>query len=207
MSMEDAVAKNRMGAHAPMSLPPAARSVMLRIWDPFVRVFHWLLVIGFAVNFFEIVRPGKYPHRVIGYIVLGLIAARLLWGLVGPRHARFIDFVRSPRRILRHLGDLLRHRDGRYLGHNPAGGAMVVTLLLVTALVGVSGWLSRTDWFFGVKWMEEAHEILANGMLALVCLHVLGVVHACWRHRENLVLSMVTGRKRAHSTLDARPAE
>jgi len=207
MSMEDAAARNRMGGHAPTSLPPATRSVMLRIWDPFVRVFHWLLVIGFAVNFFEIVRPGKYPHRVIGYVVLGLIAARLIWGLVGPRHARFIDFVRSPRRILAHLGDLLRHRDGRYLGHNPAGGAMVMALLLVTLLVGVSGWLTRTDWFFGVKWIEEAHEILANAMLALVVLHVLGVIHACWRHRENLVLSMVTGRKRALSVSDARPAE
>lgn len=207
MSMEDAAAKNPMGAHAPTSLPPATRSMTLRIWDPFVRVFHWLLVIGFAVNFFEIVRPGKYPHRVIGYIVLGLIAARLVWGLVGPRHARFIDFVRSPRHIFRHLSDLLRHRDGRYLGHNPAGGAMVVTLLLVTLLVGVSGWLSRTDWFFGVKWMEDAHGVLANVMLALVGLHVLGVLHACWRHRENLVLSMVTGRKRAQSAADARPAE
>ena len=113
----------------------------------------------------------------------------------------------SPRRILAHLGDLLRHRDGRYLGHNPAGGAMVVTLILVTLLVGVSGWLTRTDWFFGVKWIEEAHEILANAMLALVVLHVLGVIHACWRHRENLVLSMVTGRKRALSVSDARPAE
>ena len=96
MSMEDAITKNRMGAHAPMSLPPAARSVTLRIWDPFVRVFHWLLVIGFAVNFFEIVRPGKYPHRVIGYIVLGLIAdgRRILWG----RHAssrRIFGFVRG----------------------------------------------------------------------------------------------------------------
>ncbi len=207
MSMEDAVAKHRMGALAPSSFPPTTKPVMLRIWDPFVRVFHWLLVIGFAVNFFEIVRPGKYPHRVIGYVVLGLIAARLVWGLFGPRHARFIDFVRSPRRILQHLGDLLRHRDGRYLGHNPAGGAMVVTLLLVTLLVGVSGWLTRTDWFFGVKWMEEAHEILANFMLALVAVHVLGVIHACWRHRENLVLSMVTGRKRAPSVSDARPAE
>ena len=134
MSMEDAAARNRMGGHAPTSLPPATRSVMLRIWDPFVRVFHWLLVIGFAVNFFEIVRPGKYQHRVIGYIVLGLIAARLIWGLVGPRHARFIDFVRSPRRILAHLGDLLRHRDGRYLGHNPAGGAMVVTAMYLVEL-------------------------------------------------------------------------
>jgi cytochrome b len=174
-----------------------AASMTLRIWDPFVRVFHWLLAIGFAVNFFELVRPGKYPHRVIGYVILGLIAARLIWGLIGSRHARFADFVRAPSKVLAHLRAIARNRDRRYLGHNPAGGAMIVMLLLTTLAVGATGWLSRTHWFFGVKWMEEAHEILANTMLALVIVHVLGVVHACWRHRENLVLSMLTGRKRA----------
>ena len=200
MAMEDAVAtqgtKRTYG-----TLSPAAESIRVRIWDPFVRVFHWLLVIGFAVNFFELVRPGKYPHRVIGYVILSLIAARLIWGLIGPRHARFADFVRAPREIIDHLRALIRNRDRHYLGHNPAGGAMIVILLLTTLAVGATGWLSRADWFFGVKWMEEVHGILANTMLALVILHVLGVVHACWRHRENLVLSMLTGRKRVPATV------
>lgn len=196
MTMEDAVAKRRMKRMSGTPPSPVAAASHLRIWDPFVRVFHWLLVAGFAANFFELVRPGKSTHQVIGYVILGLIAARLVWGLIGPRHARFADFVRAPRQILDHLRQIVRSRDGRYLGHNPAGGAMIVALLLATAAVGATGWLSRTDWFFGVKWMGEAHEVLANAMLALVILHVLGVVHACWRHRENLVLSMVTGRKR-----------
>lgn len=195
MKMEDAVTKRwtkRM-----YGTPPTPEAVpRLRIWDPFVRAFHWLLVAGFAANFFELVRPGKYAHQVIGYVILGLIAVRLVWGLIGPRHARFADFVRAPGHILDHLRQLVRHRDRRYLGHNPTGGAMIVALLLSIAAVGATGWLSRTDWFFGVKWMEEAHEVLANALLALVILHVLGVIHACWRHRENLVLSMVTGRKR-----------
>lgn len=195
MTMEDAVTKRGTKSMSGTSPTPEA-APRLRIWDPFVRVFHWLLVAGFAANFFELVRAGKTAHQVIGYVVLGLIAARLVWGLVGPRHARFADFVRAPGHVVDHLRQMVRHRDRRYLGHSPAGGAMIVALLLAIVAVGATGWLSRTDWFFGIKWMEEAHEILANALLALVILHVLGVIHACWRHRENLVLSMVTGRKR-----------
>lgn len=182
----------------------AAGSASMKVWDPFVRAFHWLLAAGIAVNYFELVRPGRYPHRVIGYVVLGLVAARLIWGIAGPHHARLRSFVAAPRHVVAHLKAIAAHRDRRFLGHNPAGGAMVVALLAVVLLTGVTGWLCRTDWFFGVKWMEEAHEVFANGLIALICLHVLGVVHGCWRHQENLVLSMVTGRKRAPDQSDAR---
>jgi len=176
---------------------PAAPAAFVRVWDPFVRAFHWLLVAGFLANYFELVRPGRYPHRAVGYVVLGLIAARLLWGFLGPRHARFVEFVRHPSAVLSHLKAIAARRDDRHLGHNPAGGAMILALLAATLLVGATGWLSRTDWFFGVKWMEDAHVALVNAMFGLVCLHVVGVFHGCWRHRENLVLSMLTGRKRA----------
>lgn len=204
MTMEDAIAKPGTKGRSGTTPTPAA-DPHLRIWDPFVRVFHWLLVAGLAVNFFELVRPGKTTHQIIGYIVLGLIAARLIWGLVGPRHARFADFVRAPGQVADHVRQLFRRRDRRYLGHSPAGGAMIVALLLTVTAIGATGWLSRTDWFFGVKWMEEAHEILANALLALVILHILGVLHACWRHRENLVLSMLTGRKRRTTVAEPLP--
>jgi cytochrome b len=166
------------------------------VWDPFVRVFHWLLVAGFAANYFELVREGKLAHQVIGYVVLGLVAARILWGFVGPRHAQFSSFIARPSEVLQYIGDMLAHRSRRHVGHNPAGAAMVLALLAAAILVGLTGWLSTTDWFFGSDFMEEAHEILANLMLALAGLHILGVIHASWRHRENLVKSMVTGRKR-----------
>ena len=194
MTMEGA-ANTTIRTSAPST--PERRAGSVRVWDPFVRVFHWLLVAGFAVNYFELVREGKLAHQVIGYVVLGLVAARILWGFFGPRHARFSSFIARPPEVLRYIGDMLAHRSRRHVGHNPAGAAMVLALLAVTILVGATGWLSTTDWFFGSDFMEEAHEILANLMLALAGMHILGVIHASWRHRENLVLSMVTGRKRA----------
>ncbi|MGH6892570.1 MAG: cytochrome b/b6 domain-containing protein [Dongiaceae bacterium] len=193
MSAEGGTNMALAATHASTRPTPAARAAVVRVWDPFVRAFHWLLVTGFLANYFELVRPGRYSHRVIGYVVLGLIAARLLWGFLGPRHARFVDFVTHPRSIFAHFKAVVIGQDGRYLDHNPAGGAMILALLAVTVLVGATGWLSRTGWFFGIKWMDEVHGILANAMFALVCVHVLGVVHGSWRHRENLVLSMLTG--------------
>jgi cytochrome b len=194
MTMEGA-ANTTTRTSAPST--PERRAGSVRVWDLFVRVFHWLLVAGFAVNYFELVREGKLAHQVIGYVVLGLVAARILWGFFGSRHARFSSFIARPSEVLQYIGDMLAHRSRRHVGHNPAGAAMVLALLAVTILVGATGWLSTTDWFFGSDFMEEAHEILANLMLALAGLHILGVIHASWRHRENLVLSMVTGRKRA----------
>ena len=175
---------------------PAAPTAQVKVWDPFVRAFHWLLVGGILANYFELVRAGRTAHQVIGYGVLALIAARLLWGFIGSPHARFADFVRRPSAAWSHLKAIAARRDRRYVGHNPAGGLMVMALLGTILAVGATGWLSRTDWFFGVKWMETLHGLLANALFGLACLHVLGVLHGSWRHRENLVLSMLTGRKR-----------
>jgi cytochrome b len=197
MTMEGAASAGSSDPTSGSSTPERSAG-RVQVWDPFVRVFHWLLVAGFAANYFELVREGKLAHQVIGYVVLGLVAARILWGFVGPRHARFSSFISRPSEVLRYVGDMLAHRSRRHVGHNPAGAAMVLALLAAAILVGATGWLSTTDWFFGSDFMEEAHEILANLMLALAGLHILGVIHASWRHRENLVKSMVTGRKRDH---------
>jgi cytochrome b len=92
---------------------------------------------------------------------------------------------------------MVRGRDARHLGHNPAGGVMIVMLLAGVLLIGLTGWMQGTDLFFGAEWVESAHVILVNMLFAMVVAHVLGVVHASWRHRENLVAGMLTGRKRA----------
>lgn len=173
----------------------AATVPSVRVWDRFVRVFHWSLVALIAAAW--LTPEAKLIHHWIGYAVLGLVAARLIWGVIGSRHARFSDFVRGPVGVLAYLRDLLRGQERRYLGHNPAGGAMIVALLAVIAVTGVSGWLMLTDRFWGSEMMEEIHEISANLILILVGCHVAGVIWESLRHRENLVRSMITGRKRA----------
>lgn len=171
--------------------PPA----MVSVWDPFVRVFHWTLAILFTVAFLS-GDDFENLHIAVGYALLALIGMRIVWGFIGPRHARFSDFVRSPSEVVAHLRDLLRFRARRYLGHNPAGGAMVIALLLALLGTGATGFLMTTDAFWGVKWIEEVHEGLAYATLGLVVLHVLGVLAASLEQRENLIEAMLSGRKR-----------
>ena len=124
------------------------RPVEVRVWDSVVRLFHWSLVTAFATAWLS--ETGETLHNTAGYVVLGLVAIRLLWGFVGGRHARFAAFVRSPAEIMRYLRQLAQGKAACYLGHNPAGGAMIVALLAMVALTAGSGWLSITDRFWGV---------------------------------------------------------
>lgn len=167
----------------------------VRVWDPFVRVFHWGTVLLFTATYFS--PDWKWLHEPLGYAVLGLVVARILWGLVGSRHARFTDFVRHPRHVLTYLRALRRGEAPRYLGHNPAGGAMVVILLGMLVVVAGSGWMSETDRWFGVPWVDHLHHISAHLLMLLVGVHLLGVIVSSVLHRENLVLAMLTGRKPA----------
>jgi cytochrome b len=173
----------------------------VKIWDPFVRVFHWSLVASFAVAWLT-AEDVRVLHEWAGYAAGALIALRLVWGIMGTRYARFRQFIRSPGTVAAYLRDIATGREARYLGHNPAGGLMILALLATMAAVAASGWIMTTDAGFGVEWVEELHEILASVMLGLVGLHVLGVVVASLRHRENLVRAMVTGRKRLPGAAD-----
>ncbi len=166
----------------------------IRVWDPVVRVFHWGTAASFAAAFL-IERPRDL-HEDFGYTVLALLAVRLVWGVVGSGHARFSDFVPSPAGLFRYGRDMVRGCERRYLGHNPAGGAMVVALMAMLAVTGVSGWMMTTDQFVAETWVEDLHFAAANGTLALVALHLGGVVWESLRHRENLVTAMITGLKR-----------
>lgn len=165
----------------------------IRVWDPFIRIFHWSTVILVAVAL--LTEDARWLHEAAGYAVLALVLARLVWGLVGTRHARFVDFVRGPMTVLRYLGALRAGRARSYLGHNPAGGAMILVLLAALLVVSVSGWLSETDAFFGVVWVSRLHSIVGHLLLWLIGLHLLGVLVSSLLHRENLVLAMITGRK------------
>jgi cytochrome b len=167
-----------------------------RVWDAFVRMFHWSLVASFAVAWIS-GDDWKTLHLWAGYAAAALVAMRLVWGLAGTRYARFSQFVRSPLVVARYLRDVATGREARYLGHNPAGGAMIVALLATLTGLCVSGWLLTTDAFWGSEMMEDTHEMLANLALVLVGLHIAGVVWESIRHHENLFRAMFTGMKRA----------
>jgi cytochrome b len=175
-----------------------AESKKTLIWDLPVRVFHWLLVLSFFGAFVTAESERwRLLHVTLGYTVGGLVAFRVLWGLVGTRHARFASFVRGPVAVAHYLGLLLRGRPAHHAGHNPAGALAVVLLLALSALSVLTGWLTYED--MGGHWLEELHEGAGNFMLLVVGVHVIGVVVASWLHRENLVRAMVTGQKRGES--------
>ena len=199
---------------------------MVKVWDLFVRIFHWSLVAAFAVSYVT-EDEAMALHVWAGYLVGGLVLARILWGFVGPRHARFTDFVCGPFAAWRYLADLLRFKAKRHIGHSPAGGMMVLMLMagcLVTVWTGMQqyaaeegkgplAWdkpsvvavaLADDDEREGREHDgdgeegegEGLHEPLAHLTFLLVLLHIGGVVLASVVHKENLTRAMVTGLKR-----------
>jgi cytochrome b len=203
-----------------------ARTV--RVWDAFIRVAHWLLVVGFFTAYLT-EDDLLTAHVSAGYLVGSVVLLRVIWGFIGPEHARFGNFAYGPVKAVRYLGGLLRGHAERYLGHSPAGGAMV--LLLLISLAGTV-WSGLTVYAYdrgagplapllasepavperaelarvapesvpgpesAEEFWEEVHELFANFTLALVVLHIGGVLLASYMHRENLARAMVTGNKR-----------
>jgi cytochrome b len=179
----------------------------VKVWDPFVRIFHWGLAMAFFIAYVT-EEDVLVVHTLAGYVLMGLIALRLAWGFIGTEHARFSDFNYSPGAVWKFLGDTMRFRAKRYIGHNPAGGAMIFLLLLSLlmtafsglAVYGAEGAGPLAYMFSGSGPMveeafEELHEFFANFTLLLVFIHVSGVVIESFIHRENLVASMLHGYK------------
>ncbi|WP_198264200.1 cytochrome b/b6 domain-containing protein [sulfur-oxidizing endosymbiont of Gigantopelta aegis] len=191
----------------------------IKVWDILIRGFHWILVISFFTaylsedDFLDI-------HIYAGYLIAGLLVFRLIWGFIGSHYARFSDFIYSPRVVIDYTKSLLStEKPKRYIGHNPAGGLMIVLLLLSLFITTVSG-LVMDDEIESVnsnetnssmvyfdaddedkyesdlyEVMEEVHEFFANLTLLLVFLHVAGVIVSGKLHDENLVRAMITGKK------------
>ena len=166
------------------------------VWDVPTRVFHWLLALSFA-GAFVTAESERYRdvHVMLGYTVLGLVAFRLVWGLIGTRYARFWSFAYGPRSVLTYVKSLFTRSPQHHLGHNPAGSWAVYALLALSLLAGASGYATYND--IGGHWMQDVHEALANTLLGVVFLHIAGVLVSSVLHRENLVRSMLTGCKSA----------
>ncbi len=180
----------------------------IKVWDPLVRLFHWTLVGGFAIAWLT-EDEWMGLHAYAGYVVGTLLSFRLIWGVLGTRYARFSDFVKSPARVAAYLQDLVRFRAERTVGHNPAGGAMIVALLIMLLLTTLTGLLAYGatgagplaqplfgNRAYGSELFEEIHEFFANFTLILVLVHLMGVAFGSYLHGENLVRSMITGKKR-----------
>lgn len=164
------------------------------VWDLPVRVFHWLMVVSFALAWLTSESERwRLVHVTLGYTMAGLVAFRLVWGLVGSKPARFASFVRGPAAVKAYLASLRSGQPEHHTGHNPAGALAIVGLLGLTVLTTALGWATYNE--LGGEWLAEGHELAANTMIALVALHLLGVISGSLAHRENLARAMVTGRK------------
>jgi cytochrome b len=184
----------------------------VKVWDPLVRLFHWALVLAFLIAYIT-EEDFLGIHSYAGYTVLALLIIRIFWGLIGTRHARFSDFIYSSATIKQFIKDTFNFRAKRYLGHNPAGGAMIILMLislLITSTTGIAvygieeqagplaSWFTLHDTFWG-EVTEELHEFFANFTVLLVLIHVAGVIFESFIHGENLVKAMIDGRKRLDS--------
>ncbi|MBF0143007.1 MAG: cytochrome b/b6 domain-containing protein [Magnetococcales bacterium] len=198
--------------HQPSSpaeaVTPATAAPMVTIWDLPTRIFHWLLVLAFAIAFASSDGDALLPlHLWAGSLFLVLLLFRLFWGFFGTRHARFADFAYSPARIWDYLLGVLRRSPSRFLGHNPPGGLAIFLLLGLGILLSLSGMMvfggeEGRGPFAGLlsfgagRAAKEVHELLFALMATLVGVHLAGVLVESVLHRENLVGAMFHGRKR-----------
>lgn len=178
------------------SLPAPATPATVQVWDPVVRLFHWGVAGAFAVACLT-GEDAENAHKSAGYLIVGLLAVRVLWGFIGPKHARFSDFVRSPRAALDYLRQSSSGTAPHYRGHNPAGGLMAIALMVMVGAICWTGHLMTTPAYFGSEMMEGLHEALVNVTIGMIVVHILGNLFSSVVHRENLTWSMITGRKRA----------
>lgn len=176
----------------PTPLPSLAASTP--VWDLFVRIFHWGLVTCVVLNQF-VLEDGKAAHEWAGYTASALVLARIVWGFVGSRHARFSDFFPTPGRLARHFQALRRGEHPSYLGHNPLGALMMLALMALVLALGVTGWMQTTDAYFGEEWLMELHEFLAHALLVAAGLHAAAAIVMGRLERVRLVRAMVTGTK------------
>lgn len=175
----------------------------IRVWDAPTRVFHWLLVFCFAGAYLTAESERwSLVHVTLGYTLGGLIAFRLLWGMVGTRYARFSSFVQGPAAVLKYAKSMVAGAPKHFVGHNPAGAVAIVLLLVAGIAIVATGYATYNE--IGGDWLSELHEASANAMLILVGVHIAGVVVASWLHKENLARAMVTGFKQGQAAQGIR---
>jgi len=167
------------------------------VWDAPTRLFHWLLAVCFSGAYLTAESDRLMAiHLTLGYTMVGLVAFRVVWGVIGTRHARFTSFLRGPAAVARYVSQHFSAQAEHSVGHNPLGAVSIVLMLLMTLAIVVSGWIYDTG---GSHLLKEFHEGAAAFMLAVVGVHVAGVMFASLLQRENLVRSMFNGYQRGRA--------
>jgi len=200
-------------------------SKRIQVWDPLVRIGHWLLVLAFFTAYFT-EDDFMTQHTWAGYTVAAIVFTRIVWGFIGTPYAKFSNFIYHPKTILTYLKNLISGKEQHYIGHNPAGGAMVVALLISLSITTLSGMqlyaveenkgpfsmvtqpLIQQAMASGTahegqhkvneedeEFWEEIHETFVNLTLLLVFLHIGGMIMSSFVDKENLVKAMFTGKK------------
>ena len=183
----------------------------VRIWDPLIRVFHWLLVVFFVASWVlgEFGPAIMTLHIYSGYMICGLLAFRLIWGLVGPRSARFASFLAGPVAVARYaISHIGRREPSLWPGHNPLGGWSVMDMLALLAVQVSTGLILDPEDYINVgplahlvdievsRTANAVHATNAFLLLAMVALHVAVIIYYRVWKREDLIGPMIHGRKR-----------
>ncbi len=165
------------------------------VWDLPIRIIHWGFVSIVVLNYF-ILEEGKAPHRYLGYLACAFVAFRIFWGFkTSTEYGRFKSFWPTVENVKNYIQLLFKGQAPRMLSHNPLAALMMILLCVLILLLGLSGWMMSWDRFWGEEWLEETHEILAHTLIASAGLHAVASIVESFKHKENLIASMIHGKK------------
>lgn len=164
------------------------------VWDRFVRVFHWSLVSCVVFNYF-LLHDGKTVHQWVGYFAVTMVLARIVWGFIGTRYARFSNFFPTPSRVADHIRQVREGKHSISLGHNPMGALMMLGLMTTVLALGTTGWMQTLDAYWGEEWLQNLHRYIGNALIGMATLHALAAIVMGRMERTRLIKAMVTGVK------------
>jgi cytochrome b len=180
------------------------------VWDLPLRLFHWALVLSIVASWLTAEAGFEWMqiHFYLGFWTLGLVSFRILWGFIGPRHARFANFIPSPKRLVAYTRSVFKRDSTPSIGHNPLGGLMVVVMILMVAAQAASGLFVTDDIAWAGPYNPSVsaelagkltwfHHLNFNVLAGAIGLHVLAILFYALYKRQNLVSPMISGRKPA----------
>lgn len=167
-----------------------------KLWDPLIRIFHWSIAAIVVANYFFNEDGGDW-HQWLGYIAVVWLTVRFFWGFVGSGAARWSDFFPTRTNLTAQVTALRRGEPYHRMGHSPLGGLVMILMMLCILSLGITGFMmEEIDYFWGEDWVENLHTWIANSLIALVSIHLFAALFESYRLKENLPLSMITGKRR-----------